>query len=120
MICDDINEFLKMMIEIPNLCNYESLNQQIENLTKLLEIEQNIVYLKFRGKFYFIIGKYEQALADLAKILEFKPNDQFALRYRGEIYHILEKYEESLADLDKLLEINTNIWVYKSYEEIVR
>mgnify|MGYP006161571941 CR=1 FL=1 len=46
--------------------------------------------------------------------------DPFALRYRGETYHMMEKYEESLADLNKLLEINSDIWVYESYEEIVR
>ena len=121
MTYDDINEFIKeLSIEIPNLCNYELLNQQIMNLTKSLEIQQNIAQLKCQGKFYFIIGKYEQALVDFTSLLEFESMDPFALRYRGETYHIMEKYEESLADLNKLLEINNNIWVYESYEEIVR
>ena len=124
MTYDDINEFLKeLLIEIPNLCSYELLSQQIMNLTKSLKIKQNVVQLKCRGKFYLIIGKYEKALADLTKLLEFKSNDPFALRYRGETYHMMKNYEESLADLDKLLEISINDdnkWVYKSYEEIVR
>ena len=121
MTYDDINEFIKeLSIEIPNLCNYELLNQQIMNLTKSLEIQQNIAQLKCQGKFYFIIGKYEQALVDFTRLLEFESMDPFALRYRGETYHMMEKYEESLADLDKLLEINTDIWVYESYEEIFR
>ena len=121
MTYDDINEFIKeLSIEIPNLCNYELLNQQIMNLTKSLEIQQNIAQLKCKGKFYFIIGKYEQALVDFTRLLEFESMDPFALRYRGETYHMMEKYEESLADLDKLLEINTDIWVYESYEEIFR
>ena len=121
MTYDDINEFLKeLLIEIPNLYCYELLSQQIMNLTKSLKIKQNVVQLKCRGKFYLIIGKYEKALADLTKLLEFKSNDPFAL---GETYHMMKNYEESLADLDKLLEISINDdnkWVYKSYEEIVR
>ena len=121
MTYDDINEFIKeLSIKIPNLCNYELLNQQIMNLTKSLEIQQNIALLKCQGKFYFIIGKYEQALVDFTRLLEFESMDSFALRYRVETYHMMEEYEESLADLDKLLEINSDIWVYESYEEIVR
>ena len=123
MTYDDINEFLKeLLIEIPNLCSYELLSQQIMNLTKSLEIRQNVVQLKCRGKFYFIIGKYEQALIDLTKLLKFRSNDPFALKYRGETYHMIKRYGESLADLDKLLEININgnKWIYEFYEEIVR
>ena len=123
MTSDDIDEFLKdMMIEIPNLYNYELLSQQIKNLTKSLEIKQNTAQLKCRGKFCFIIGNYEQALADLTKLLEFEPNDPFALKYRGETYHMMKEYKYSLADLDKLLEINIddNKWIYESYEEIIR
>ena len=112
MTYDDINEFIKeLSIEIPNLCNYELLNKQIVNLTKSLEIQQNIAQLRCQGKFCFIIGKYEQALVDFTRLLEFESMDPFALRYRGETYHIIKKYEESLADLDKLLEINSDIWV---------
>ena len=123
MTSDDIDEFLKdMMIEIPNLYNYKLLSQQIVNLTKSLEIKQDTAQLKCRGKICFIIGSYEQALADLTKLLELDPNDLFALRYRGETYHMMKKYDNSLADLDKLLEMNINYnnWVYKSYEEIIR
>ena len=99
MTYDDINEFIKeLSIEVPNLCNYELLNQQIMNITKSLEIQQNIAQLKCKGKFYFIIGKYEQALVDFTRLLEFESMDPFALRYQGETYHMMEKYEESLED----------------------
>ena len=67
------------------------------------------------------MGRYEQALADLTKLLEFEKSDTFALRYRVETYYMIEKYEESLADLNKLLEINPNdIWALKAHEEVIR
>ena len=93
--------------------------------------------LRYQGKFYFFICKYEQAFDYLTKLLELEPNDLFALRYRGEIHHIMKRYEESLMDLDKLLEININetspvdlkelsetnnniAWILKAYEEVAR
>src|SRR5271154_6167252 len=106
MTDDDIDEPLKKKwIEALNLCNDELTN----DLAKLFETEQNISFiLKYRGKLYFIIGKYEQALIDFVKLLDFEPNNAFALKYQGETYFMMEKYEESLASLNKLLEINAN------------
>ena len=65
------------------------------------------------------MGRYEQALTELTKLLEISINDAFALKYRGETYYMMEKYEESLADLNKLLKINANdTWVLKAYKEV--
>jgi len=68
------------------------------------------------------MGRYEQPLADLSKLLEFETNNAFALRYRGETYYIMERYEESFTftDLNKLLEIDINNTCehLKAYEEI--
>ncbi|RIB20861.1 concanavalin A-like lectin/glucanase domain-containing protein [Gigaspora rosea] len=72
-------------------------------LTKSLKKETS--ELSCRGKMYFIMGKYEEALADLTKLLETDPNNIIALRYRGEIYYLVKKYDESIADLEKLLTI---------------
>src|ERR1044072_5503120 len=129
MIDDDIDEILKKSwMEVLNPCNGELINQQVDrfaDLTKSFEIEQteqDIAHiLRYQGKFYFIMGRYEQALADLTKLLEFEKSDTFALRYRVETYYMIEKYEESLADLNKLLEIDPNeIWALKAHEEIIR
>ena len=129
MTDDDIDEVLKeKWIEILNPYNDELISQQMDefaNLTKSFETEQteqNIAHiLKYRGKLYFVIGRYEQALADLTKLLEFDTNDAFALRYRGETYCMTKKYEESLTDLNKLLKINANnTWALKAYEEVIR
>src|SRR3990170_622322 len=113
MTDDDIDEVLKeKWIEILNPYNDELINQQMGEFTDLIksfETKQDIAHkLKYRGKFYFVMGRYEQALADLTKLLEFDANDAFALRYRSETYHMTKKYEESLTDLNKLLKINAN------------
>ena len=139
MTDDDIDEVLKEKWVNLNLCNDELINQQINKLADLtsLEFGQNNTYaLRYQGKLYFILGKYEQALKYLTKLLELDSNNLFALKYRGEIYQIMKKYEESLVDLDKLLEININessidlkelsetnnniAWILKVYEEVAR
>src|SRR3989337_3707173 len=126
MTNDDIDEVLKeKWIEIIHSYNDELINQkmdQVADLIKSFEIKQDIVHLlRYRGKFNFIIGRYEQALADLTKLLEFETNDAFALRYRGETYYMIEKYEESLADLNKLLKINADaMWALKACEEVTQ
>src|SRR5688572_5015128 len=129
MTDDDVDEVLKKSwIEVLNPFNGELINQQMDSfagLTKSFEIEQteqNTAHiLRYRGKFYFIMGRYEQALADLTKLLEFETSNTFALRYRAETYYMIEMYEESLADLNKLLEIDPNeIWALKAHEEVIR
>src|SRR5947208_1513601 len=129
---DDIDEVLKEKWADLNLCNDELISQQTD-LTKSLEGQH---VLRYQGKFYFVICKYEQAFEYLTKLLKLEPNDLFALRYRGEIHHIMKRYEESLVDLDKLLEIyinetlpvdlkelsetNNNIPCINAYEEVAR
>ena len=123
---DDIDDVLKEKhIEILNSCNDELISQQMDefaDLIKSFETEQDISnILKYRGKFHFVMGRYDQTLVDLTKSLEFDTNDAFALRYRGETYYIIEKYEESLADLNKLLKIKVNdMWALKAYKEVIR
>ncbi len=115
---DDIDDSLKeKWKKVLDPYNEKLISQEIDRLAKLTETK----ILGYRGKFYFIIGRYEQALEDLNKILEVEPNNAFALRYRGETYHMMEEYEESLADLKKLLKINANdTWTSKAREEVTR
>ncbi|RIA81582.1 concanavalin A-like lectin/glucanase domain-containing protein [Glomus cerebriforme] len=110
MTDDDIDEDLKKKwIETLTLYNDELIN----DLTKSLE-------LKYRGKIYFTIGRYKQALEDLTKLLELEPNNAFALRYRGETYYLLGKYKESLRDLLKLYKLYTNdVWISNIRKQII-
>src|ERR1043165_6172802 len=128
MTDDDIDEVLKKnWIEVLNTHNGELINQQMNRLvesTKPYEteqIEQNTHIFRYKGKFYFVMGRYEQALTYLTKLLEFDTSNSFALRYQAETYFMIEKYEESLADLDKLLEINPNeTWVLQIIKEVIK
>ena len=124
---DDIDDSLKEKWNevVLNPYNDKLISQEIDelaDLTELFETEQNITnLLRYRAKFYLVIGRYEQALSDLTKLLEVEPNDAFALRYRGEIYQMMGEYEESLADLNNLLKINANDkWALKAREEVTR
>jgi len=129
MTDNDVDEALKKnWIDVLNPYNSELINQQMERFvnfatpSKTGQTEKNHVYLlRYQGKFYFIMGIYEQALINLTKVLEFDTNDSFALRYRAETYYIIKKYEESLVDLNKLLEINPNeVWALKVYKEVIK
>src|ERR1044072_4538130 len=114
MIDDDIDEVLKKKwIEVFNPYNGELINQQMDrfaDLTKSFEIEQtkqDIAHiLRYQGKFYFIMGKYEQALADLTKLLEFETTNAFALRYRAENYYMIEKNKKKHSQLNTIIVIN--------------
>src|SRR6266542_4914684 len=123
MTDDDIDESLKKKwIEVLNPNNSELINQQINGFANLIEIEQNDSHiLRYQGKFDFVMGRYEQALAGLTKSLEFESNDAFALRYRGETYYMMKRYKESLKDLNHLLKINTNdMWALEAHKEVIR
>ena len=123
MTDDDIDEVLKeKWIEVLNPYNSELINQQINEFANLIEIEQNVLHiLRYQGKFDFVMGRYERALAGLTKLLEFESNDAFALRYRGETHYMMKRYKESLKDLNNLLKINTNdMWALEAYKEVIR
>ena len=125
MTDDDIDEALKKnWIDVLNPYNSELINQQMNrfaDLTKSFKIKQTEHILRYQGKFYFVMGRYEKALAELTKLLEFDISNSFALRYQAETYYMIEKYEESFTDLNKLLKINANeIWALKAYQEVMR
>jgi tetratricopeptide (TPR) repeat protein len=108
----------KKWVEVLNPYNEEFISQQIKQLANSLVTEP---ILRYRGKFYFVVGRYEQAIADLTKLLELDANDLFALKYRGEAYYMMKIYEESLVDLNKLSIINANDeWILKARKRIIR
>src|SRR5271155_159004 len=92
MTDDDVDEVLKKKWINLNLCNDELISQQIDKIADLTKSLEIIHTLKYQGKLYFVMGKYEQALEYLTKLLEYEPNDLFALKYQSEIHHIKRGY----------------------------
>src|SRR5260364_195514 len=103
------DELLKnKLIEAFNMCINTTNIYTVEDLENLLKIKNDTAALKFRGKFNFIMGNYENAIIDLTKLIDIEPNNKFALRYRGETYYLMERYKEGIIDLTKLLNIEPN------------
>jgi tetratricopeptide (TPR) repeat protein len=82
-----------------------------------IEAKGRAVALKERGVAYRLMGKYEEALADLTRVLELDPDDVLATAERGGAYRMMGKYEEALADLNHALELDPNpkgVWAIVS------
>lgn len=64
-----------------------------------------------RGVTYFWEGKYDEALDDFSKAIEFfkKPFLAHSYDFRGRIYLIKDRYNEAVSDLTKGIEINPNM-----------
>lgn len=67
----------------------------------------NISELIYRGKAYFIMGKYKEALVDLIKSSEIIPNSAID-RYKCETYYLMRNYEEFFINLDLLIKNSVN------------
>ncbi|RIB07246.1 concanavalin A-like lectin/glucanase domain-containing protein [Gigaspora rosea] len=103
------DELLKnKLIEAFNMCINKTNIYTLEDLENSSKIKQDTAALKFRGKFNFIMGIYEDAIIDLTKLIDIEPNNKFALRYRGEAYYLMERYGEAIIDLTKLLNLEPN------------
>jgi hypothetical protein len=62
MTDDDVDEGLKeKWIEIFNPNNDKLINQQMDEFTDLIDIQDNAHKLKYRGKLYFVIGHAARA-----------------------------------------------------------
>ena len=53
-----------------------------------------------------LMGRYDEALADLNRAIELDPDDAGAFGRRGETYIALGNYDEALADLNRAIELD--------------
>ncbi|RIB20972.1 concanavalin A-like lectin/glucanase domain-containing protein [Gigaspora rosea] len=105
MINEDINNELNTLKRIyiktknwikPNniylVDNYgASLDDLTDALTESLKNKPNNAFeLNYRRKIFFIMGEYNKALEDLARLLEIEPDNIIALKYRGEINYMMK------------------------------
>ena len=61
--------------------------------------------LAHQGEAAYLLGCYDEALADLNRAIELKPDYAWALARRGETYRLMKWYAEALADLNLAIEL---------------
>jgi tetratricopeptide (TPR) repeat protein len=67
-----------------------------------------------RATLNFMIGRYDESLADIDKVLELEPRHFGALSGRGMIYQAQEKWGDALAAFREALKINPNMTAVKN------
>ena len=78
----------------------------IEDLTKALEMDDDVDTYRFRAFAYISKNDYEKAIEDYTKVLDKKSTDPQALERRAFAYRNLKQYDKAIEDLTKLLEGN--------------
>lgn len=83
--------------------NYQqgAYEEALEDYNQYLSSEEDAVALGNRGYCYLQLEQLEEALADLNRCIQLKPEYAWAYYTRGQIYQKQEKYEEAKADYDK-------------------
>jgi tetratricopeptide (TPR) repeat protein len=70
----------------------------------------------FKGHSFLQVGKPDEAISCLNKVLESNPDDIFALYEKGKVFVELRKYSEAVDCYDHVLKIDSNrgdVWYYK-------
>lgn len=104
-------EFEKAKDEIKTGLNIyqakEDFRGSLENLLDLLELMENklirkeTVFSYCRGKIFYLDGKYQQAIDEFKKIIEYVNNFSLAYTNLGMIYLDLSQYQEALNYFEK-------------------
>ena len=83
-------------------------DEAIQDLSKALALNPNDAFAyNERGSIYFELEKYEQAIQDFDKVIEFKDfYEPDAYRRRGNAYLKLEQYERAIRDYNEAVKIN--------------
>jgi tetratricopeptide (TPR) repeat protein len=69
------------------------------------------VALKQRGEAYRLMRRYDDALTDLNRAIEARPDQASAIGSRGETYRATRRYDEGLADFNRAIElIPSYVW----------
>jgi len=65
----------------------------------------------YRGECYRLNGKWEDALRDFDKALDYLPNDVRAITRRGITYILMGRYQEALTDLGRAIALDErDVW----------
>ena len=95
---DDLEDYSKAIYFYNQAIN---LNDDGEN-----SIDSSIYYS--RGRCYWRLKKYEEAIDNFDKAIDLNPNDDRYFYIRGLCYDELKKYEEAIDNFDKAIDLNPN------------
>lgn len=111
-------EILNTMLEIINLCDNVSIDNNLINdlldcLNKSIEIYTNDCKLYYKRAYYYdLIGCYEVALKDIDKAIELDKNNNFYFIFKSFCLYNLAKYEEALNILEPIAITENNFHLY--------
>lgn len=102
-------------------------NKAIYNFYKAMELDQSFAANAYKkcgdihlrqGSEYGIQIRYEKAIKEYNKAIEFNPNDDESYYNRGEAYKSLRQYEFAIQDYTKSIELNPDSrYAYKNRGE---
>lgn len=91
----------------------EQHNAVIDDLTKVIEIENSTRSYEMRAKIWLGMKQYQKAFADYDKAIELQPDISYGYYNRAEAKFELAQYPEAITDFDKVLQIDpTDIRTY--------
>ncbi|RHZ64066.1 hypothetical protein Glove_326g36 [Diversispora epigaea] len=92
---DSISDLSKVITIEKHLNNNNNINNNNNNNNSIHKAA-----VKFRGKLFMKLSRYEEALKDFNELLEIDENDIEAIGLRAEVYQLLENDTLALVDLD--------------------
>jgi len=58
------------------------------------------------GQTYWLMDRYDEALAEFNRAIELDPGNVWAIVRRGETHREMERYDEARADFDRATELD--------------
>ena len=62
--------------------------------------------LRCRGRANRDSGRYDEALSDFNRVINFDPDHQWAIAGRGETYRLASRYDEALTDFSRAIDLD--------------
>lgn len=78
--------------------------KEVEEIGKIMEVEQNEKLYRQRAQAYYIMRDYKEAIGDYSKALETSPDSYKLLLRRGYCNELIKQYPEAIADYSKIID----------------
>lgn len=103
----------------------ERYGEALEDLAYAISIKPSLMRFTNYASMLMYLGRNEEALVEMQRIVETNPYNAYALNNRGNAYFNLDRYEEALADYSAVLALdrsNVRIRLYRAetYQRLER